>query len=387
MKAMDAGRLRGKHSALLCQGAKLIFGLGCLAGELGAGVFALACVTGEPAFGAGKLYVVTTTPDLAAIARELGGERVEVESLALGTQDPHFVDPKPSFIVKLNRADLYVKRGLDMEVGWAPVLEKGARNPNILYGAPGYVDASSGVAPLEVPAGAVSRALGDVHPYGNPHYQLDPANAKIIARNIFDGLGRVDAADKPYYEQRLADFTRRVDEKLEGWLQALAPYRGTKVVTYHKSWDYFARRFGLDIIGTMEPKPGVAPSPAHLARLITLMQAEHCRLIIKEPFYPENLTHVVADKTGATVLVLPGSVGGVPGTEDYFTFIDYNVRQVAAALSAVEKIPPGADRKSDGRAPGREADAVLRRHRSCGVEHCFTRSDLSPSLSAVRAAS
>jgi zinc/manganese transport system substrate-binding protein len=298
-------------------------------------VLALVAFTPEPA-AAGKLYVITTTSDIAAIAREVGGDKVEVESLALGTQDPHFVDPKPSFIVKLNRADLYIKRGLDIEVGWAPVLEKGARNANVLYGGNGYVDASAGVAPLEIPAGVLSRALGDVHPYGNPHYQLDPANGKIIAGNIVEGLARVDAADRAYFEERLAEFSRRLDEKLAGWLQALGPYRGAKIVTYHKSWDYFAQRFGLDIIGTMEPKPGVAPSPAHLAQLITLMQAQHCTLLIKEPFYPENLTRVVAEKTGATVLVLPESPGGVPGTDDYFSFIDYIVKQVATALAGAK---------------------------------------------------
>src|SRR5262249_2585563 len=230
---------------------------------------------------AGKLYVVTTTSDLACIAREVGGDKVEVESLALGTQDPHFVDPKPSFIVKLNRADLYIKRGLDIEVGWAPVLEKGARNENILSGGRGYVDASIGIAPLEIPGGVVSRALGDVHPYGNPHYQLDPANAKVIAKNIVDGLIRVDAANRTSYEARLADFSGRLDERVAGWVHTLAPYRGAKIVTYHKSWDYFAQRFGLEIIGNMEPKPGVAPSPAHLAQLITLMQDQHCKLVIK----------------------------------------------------------------------------------------------------------
>ena len=291
---------------------------------------------GAPPAAAAKTFVVTTTPDLAAITREVGGDKVEVESLALGTQDPHVVDPKPSFIVKLNRADLYVKRGLDLEVGWAPVLEKGARNEKVLPGGAGYVDASVGISPLEVPSGPVTRAMGDVHPYGNPHYQLDPDNAKIIARNIADGLSRVDLADAPYFQQRLADFSKRVDERLAGWLQMLAPYRGTKIVTYHMSWDYFAQRFGLDIIGTMEPKPGVAPSPAHLAQLITLMQAQHCKLLIKEPFYPENLTRVVAEKTGAVVLVLPDSPGGVPGTDDYFAVIDYDVRQVAATLAKLQ---------------------------------------------------
>jgi zinc/manganese transport system substrate-binding protein len=289
----------------------------------------------QPAIATAKLFVVTTTPDLAAIAREVGGDKVEVESLALGTQDAHFVDAKPSFIVKLNRADLYVKRGLDLEVGWAPVLEKGARNANVLLGGVGYVDASTGISPLEVP-GAVSREMGDVHPAGNPHYQLDPANATIVARNIVDGLARIDVAHRSYYEQRLADFAHRVDERLAGWRQALAAYRGTKIVTYHKSWDYFAARFGLEIIGTMEPKPGVAPSPAHLAQLITLMQAEHCTLIIKEPFYPENLTRLVGDKTGATVLTLPDAPGGAPGTEDYFSFIDHDVKQVATALAAAK---------------------------------------------------
>jgi zinc/manganese transport system substrate-binding protein len=304
-------------------------------GWFAAGALALAAA-GAPPAAAAKLFVVTTTPDLAAITREVGGDKVEVESLAFGTQDPHFVDPKPSFIVKLNRADLYVKRGLDLEVGWAPVLEKGARNDNILPGGAGYVDASVGISPLEVPSGPVSRAMGDVHPYGNPHYQLDPDNAKVIARNIADGLSRVDVADAGYFQQRLADFSKRVDERLAGWLQLLAPYRGTKIVTYHKGWDYFAQRFGLDIIGTMEPKPGVAPSPAHLAQLITLMQAQHCKLLIKEPFYPENLTRVVADKTGAVVLVLPDSPGGAPGTDDYFAVIDYDVQQVAATLAKLQ---------------------------------------------------
>lgn len=300
----------------------------------GAGVVLLAVVLGAATPAAATLNVVTTTPDLAAIARAVGGDRVKVESLALGTQDPHFVDPKPSFIIKLNRANLYVKRGLALEVGWAPVLENAARNANILYEAPGYVDASAGVVPLDIPTGAFSRALGDVHPYGSPHYQLDPANGKIIARNIVTGLARLDPAHRAYYEGRLQDFDARIDKRLAKWVQMLAPYRGAKVVTYHVSWDYFAQRFGLDIIGTMESKPGVSPSPAHLARLITLMRAAHCHVIIKSPYYPENLTRVVAKKTGATVLVLPESPGGVPGTDDYFSFIDYCVRQLATALAA-----------------------------------------------------
>ncbi|MEA2627280.1 MAG: zinc/manganese transport system substrate-binding protein, partial [Candidatus Binatota bacterium] len=221
---------------------------------------ALATIASPPSAHA-KLYVVTTTPDLAAIAREVGGDQVQAESLALGTQDPHFVDAKPSFILKLNRADLYVKRGLDLEVGWAPVLEKGARNPEILYGGARYVDASAGIAPLEIPPGGLSRALGDVHPFGNPHYQRDPVNAKVIARNIADGLVRIDLQNRAYYEQRLADFDRRIDQRLAGWTKELAPYRGTKIVTYHKSWEYFTARFGFEVIGEMEPKPGIAPSP------------------------------------------------------------------------------------------------------------------------------
>ncbi len=289
-----------------------------------------------PVPAAAKLYVVTTTPDLAAIAREVGGDKVEAESLALGTQDPHFVDAKPSFIVKLNRADLYVKRGLDLEVGWAPVLEKGARNPDILYGGRRYVDASDGIAPLEIPTGVLSRALGDVHPFGNPHYQRDPVAAKTIAKNVADGLIRIDSDNRAYYEQRRDDFDRRIDERLAGWLQELAPYRGAKIVTYHKSWEYFTVRFGLDSIGEMEPKPGVAPSPAHLAELINSMIAQHAKLVIREPFYPDNLTRVVAEKTGATVVTLPESPGGVPGTDDYFSFMDYIVKQVAHALRDTE---------------------------------------------------
>ncbi len=283
---------------------------------------------------AAKLYVVTTTPDLAAIAREVGGDKIEAESLALGTQDPHFVDPKPSFILKLNRADLYVKRGLDLEVGWAPVLEKGARNADILPGGARYVDASTGIAPVEVPTGILSRSLGDVHPYGNPHYQRDPVAAKTIAKNIADGLSRIDVANRDDYAKRLEDFDKRIDARLAEWTKTLAPYRGTKIVTYHKSWEYFTARFGLESIGEMEPKPGVAPSPAHLAELITKMNAEHAKLLIREPFYPDNLTRVVAEKTGATVVTLPESPGGVAGTDDYFSFMDYIVKQVADALAS-----------------------------------------------------
>jgi zinc/manganese transport system substrate-binding protein len=296
------------------------------------GALLIVAATGPFAPAAATLDVVTTTPDLAAIAREVGGDKVDVESLARGTQDPHFVDAKPSFILKLNRADLYVKRGLELEVGWAPVLENGARNPAIL-GGPGYVDASVGIPKVEVPpAGMDSRSQGDVHPLGNPHYQRDPANAKTIGRNIVDGLLRIDPGNRDYYEQRLADFDRRIDERLAGWLQELAPYRGAKIVTYHKSWEYFANRFGLQIIAEMEPKPGVAPSPAHLTYLIGLMNAQHAKVVIREPFYPDNLTRLVAEKTGATVLTLPESPGGVPGTDDYFSFMDYIVTQMAGAL-------------------------------------------------------
>jgi ABC-type Zn uptake system ZnuABC Zn-binding protein ZnuA len=297
-----------------------------------AALFFLGLALFSPGKARAKLYVVTTTPDLASIAREVGGEKVEVESLALGFQDAHFVDPKPSFVVKLNRADVYIKRGLDLEVGWAPVLETGARNPHVLMGAPGYIDASAGIELLEVPTGPIDRSLGDIHPFGNPHYQLDPENARMIARNIFSGLARMSPEDREYFAERLMAFNARVEAKLAEWERILAPYQGAKIVTYHKTWEYFAQRFGLGIIGYMEPKPGIAPSPAHLASLITLMQAENCRVIIKEPYYPENLTRLVAKKTGARVLVLPESPGGVENTEDYFSFMDYCVRQVAEAL-------------------------------------------------------
>jgi zinc/manganese transport system substrate-binding protein len=298
-------------------------------------VWALLFVAGSGAFvpAEATLSVVTTTPDLAAIAREVGGDKIKVESLARGTQDPHFVDAKPSFILKLNRADLYVKRGLELEVGWAPVLENASRNPRI-FGGTGFVDCSVGIPKLEIPpAGMDSRALGDVHPLGNPHYQRDPVNGKTIAKNIVDGLIRVDPDNQDYYEKRLADFDRRIDERLAGWQRQLAPYRGATIVQYHKDWEYFAGRFGLQIVGEMEPKPGVSPSPAHIARLIGLMRSQHVKVLLKEPYYPDNLTHVVSEKTGATVLTLPESPGGVSGTDDYFSFIDYIVKEVADALA------------------------------------------------------
>ena len=286
--------------------------------------------------GAAVLRVVTTTADLAALAREVGGEKVKVESLAHGYQDPHFVDPKPSFIVKLNRADLYVKRGLDLEVGWAPVLETGARNPRIFPGGPGYVDASEGVALLEVPGGQVDRSLGDIHVFGNPHYQLDPQNALVMARNIAAGLARVAPADASYFAGRRAAFESALRARLKGWEKVLSPYRGAKVVTYHKSWEYLARRFGLSIIGYVEPKPGVPASPAHLARLITLMRAQGARLIITAPYYPERPARLVAERAGAGVLVLPESPGGADDTDDYFAFMDYCVHALAQALAQAQ---------------------------------------------------
>jgi len=282
------------------------------------------------AAGADTLKVVATTPDLASIARAVGGDAVEVTAIARPTEDPHFVDPKPSYILSLNKADVLIEGGAALEAGWLPPLLDSARNPRIALGAPGRVVASQGIALLEVPT-ALDRSMGDVHPYGNPHYLLDPVNAEIVAQTIADALCAVDQPRCPAYTERARQFRASIDAKLPGWQSTLAPFRGQNVVTYHKDFDYFAQRFGLEIVGNLEPKPGIPPSPTHLAELIPKMQASGVRLIIAEPNRERQNPAFVAEKTGAQVLLLPIMPGGEEST-DYVGLIDYNVRQVAGAL-------------------------------------------------------
>lgn len=279
------------------------------------------------------LQVVTTTEDLAAIAREVGGDRVRVAALCRGYQDPHFVDAKPSYMVQLKNAALFVLVGRDLEVGWAPSLLNGARNPRILPGAPGFVDASSQVQVIEIPA-SVSRAQGDVHPFGNPHYWLDPENGAPIARAIRDGLIRVSPADAALFNQRCADFERRLAEAVGRWKAAARSLGlpGSKVVTYHRSWSYFARAFGLEVVDFVEPRPGIPPSPNHVQDLVTRMKQGDVKLLIMEDFFDPRLPRKIATDTGVPLVVLPTSVGVDARSKTYFDLFDRLFAGIGQAL-------------------------------------------------------
>jgi zinc/manganese transport system substrate-binding protein len=279
----------------------------------------------------GKLNVVATTEDLAAIAREVAGDRAEVESIARGYQDPHFVEAKPSFILRLQRADLLVVVGRELEVGWLSPLVQQSRNAKVQPGAAGYLDASLQARILDIPQGQVTRAMGDVHPQGNPHYWLDPENGKVIARAIAGKLSELRPADKAYFEQRLADFSRRVDEAEKGWLATFAPFKGLKVVTYHRSYTNFADRFGLEVIGYVEPRPGIPPTPQHTLDLINEMNRQNVKLIIVEPYFDLKTPNAIARQTGGQVVVVPPSVGGTKEVSDYFKLFDNAVKLVADA--------------------------------------------------------
>ena len=274
---------------------------------------------------AAALKVVATTEDLAALTAEVGGDKVSVETLARGYQDPHFVEPKPSFILKLHAADLLVLVGRELEIGWLPPLVQQSRNANIQPGARGYLDASLTVKILEIPTGQITRAMGDVHPQGNPHYWLDPGNGRRIAKALQGKLTELAPADGPYFAQRFADFDKRLGDAEKHWDAAMAPYKGVKVVTYHRSWTNFAEAFGLDVVGYIEPKPGIPPSPGHTLDLVNEMKRQNIKIIAVEPYFDLKTPNAVARDTGAIVLVLAPSVNGVKEATDYQHLFDYNV--------------------------------------------------------------
>jgi zinc/manganese transport system substrate-binding protein len=280
----------------------------------------------------GKLNVVTTTEDLAAIAREVGGDRITVEALARGYQDPHFVEAKPSFILKLQKADVLITIGRELEIGWLPPLIQQSRNARVQVGANGYVDASVQARILDIPQGQVTRAMGDVHPQGNPHYWLDPENGKVIAKEIAEKLSQLRPSDRSFFEQRLNDFTSRLTEAEKQWSSMMAPYKGTKVVTYHRSFPNFAERFGLDVIGYVEPRPGIPPSPQHTLDLINEMKRQNVKVVLVEPYFDLKTPNSIGQATGAAVLVMPPSVGGVKEVTDYFTLFDYDINLLIGAM-------------------------------------------------------
>src|SRR5258707_3399472 len=251
-----------------------------------------------------KLNVVTATTDMAALAQEVGGDRISVESIAKGYQDPHFVEAKPSFLLKLRQADLLIVVGLQLEIGWLPPLITQSGNPRVQVGAAGYLDASQYAEILEIPQGVVTRAMGDVHPLGNPHYWLDPDNGRRVAKGIAGKLGELDPADSAYFQQRVADFDKRLSDAEKRWDAEMATYRGRKVVTYHRSWPNFAKHFGLDVVAYVEPRPGIPPTPSHTLDLINLMKRENVKVMLIEPYFDLRTPNSVASQTGAKVLVM-----------------------------------------------------------------------------------
>jgi zinc/manganese transport system substrate-binding protein len=293
---------------------------------------ALLLALAGPVHGAGPLNVITTTEDLASIAREVGGDKIKVESLARGYQDPHFVEAKPSFVLKLNKADLLIVVGRELEIGWLPPLITQSRNSRIQPGAPGYLDASLNCRILEIPTGQITRAMGDVHPAGNPHYWLDPENGKRIAQAIEGKLTALNSENAAYFSQREEDFEKRVSDGEKRWLAMMAPYKGLDVVTYHRSWPNFAERFGLDVIGYVEPRPGIPPSPSHTLDLIKEMKRLNVKIIMVEPYFDLKTPNSIARETGAKVLVLPPSVGGEKEITDYIKLFDYDIKLLVAAI-------------------------------------------------------
>jgi len=277
-----------------------------------------------------ELKVVTASSDLKYICERVGGAEVEVESLASGDQDLHMVEPRPSMVFKLKKADLVVRVGLDLDM-WMDSLINAAKNKRLFYGEPGYVDASAGVPLLEKPEGKVDASMGDIHIYGNPHYWLDPANAKIMAKNILAGFKRAAPEKAAAFEANYSAFIKETDERLAGWQARMAPLKGLKIVTYHGSWPYFAARFGLEVAGHVEPKPGLPPSASHLDGLVKKMKAENVAVILTESYYPRKGPEFLAARTGAGIVTAAVSAGGARDVKTYFDVFELVVTELEKA--------------------------------------------------------
>ena len=278
-----------------------------------------------------KLNVVATLPDFGLLAREIGGDKVNVTVLAKATEDPHFVDARPSFVVALRNADVLIDGGAELELGWLPPLLQNARNPKIDVGKPGRIQASEGVRLMNVPAN-VTRAAGDVHALGNPHFTVDPIIAKAIAQHIAQSFSALDPTNAAFYQANYKKLEASINAKLQEWGAAMVPFHGQHVVAYHDSWPYFAHRFGLNIDIFLEPKPGIPPSPSHLTEVIAQMKAQHIKAVIVEPFHDRRIAEKVATATGAKVVEFSQFPGGLPGTDNYAKLIDALVSRLAAAL-------------------------------------------------------
>ncbi len=330
--------------------------------------FLLAASGFTPAALGQPLQVCATVPELGSLAREVGGDYVKVIVFAKGTEDPHFVEAKPSFIKALSSCDVYVQIGMELEVGWAPVLLREAGNGNVLPGGKGYIDASVAITPLEAPATPVDRSMGDLHPFGNPHYLLDPLNGLKVAALIRARFSNLQPANAQYFAQRYEAFRQRLgaamvgetlaskyefdklailfergklidflkaqgeDKQLAGWLGLMRPYFGAQVVVDHNMWPYFAQRFGLAVVDYLEPKPGIPPTTAHLSEVVNHMKRDSVKLVLAAAYYDPRYAQFVSENTGAKVVNMAHQAGARPGTDEYLAQIDYNVRQIVAAL-------------------------------------------------------
>ncbi|MDB4876935.1 MAG: hypothetical protein JWM41_3381 [Gemmatimonadetes bacterium] len=279
-----------------------------------------------------QLKVVTSTTDLYDIARSVGGNLITANHIGEGYQDPHFIEAKPSFVLQLRNADVWAFVGLDLEIGWMPLLLDGARNPKIKFGGPGYLDVSKAMPVLDVPQGNVDRSQGDVHPLGNPHYWLDPENGRRIARLFKAKFSELDRAHEADYDRNEKAFEARLNAAEKEWQPQLAVMRGKPVIAYHTSWRYFAEYTGVKIVAFMEPKPGVPPSPSHVFEVIKDAKAAGAKVVMQEPFYERKMSDLVAQQLGGTVLVEPASVGGVKGVDDYIALMKHDIDALAAAL-------------------------------------------------------
>ena len=288
------------------------------------------------AFAAGKINVVTATQDLAAIGAEIGGDKISIEAIAKGYQDPHFVEPKPSFLLKLQRADLLVVVGLQLEIGWLPPLITQSGNSKIQTNANGYLDMSQYCEILEKPTTQVTRAMGDVHPLGNPHYWLNPENGRRIGKAYVTKFSEMRPGDASYFAARYADFDKQLTEAEKRWDAAMAPYKGRKVITYHRSWPNFCERFGLNVVDYVEPKPGIPPTPSHTLEVINTMKRDGIKLILVEPYFDLRTPNSIAQQTGGQVVVLLPSVGGVKEVTTYFQLFDYDIKLLTDAFAKVK---------------------------------------------------
>lgn len=328
----------------------------------------LTAMSAPPAEANEKLRIVTTTTDLAALTKAIGGDKVEVTAIATGREDPHFIAAKPSYMMTARKADLWIRIGMELEIGYEELILDGSRNPKIRIGTSGHLDASEGVLRLEVPTQRIDRSMGDIHPLGNPHYWIDPLNGRIVAKSIGQKLARLAPEHAAFFQEQVKTFQRELDEHmfggefmakhgggklwaallknrldellkkqggpaLGGWLAAMRPHVGQKIVTYHRSWSYFAHRFGLVVADELEPKPGIPPSPGHMADVVKRIRAEEIKLLLMEPFYSRKAPDLVASETGITVIECANSVGGQPEASDYLTMIDNIVGRVSAALA------------------------------------------------------